>query len=63
MVIDTEIEPDAILSAIDAACRMTPKPVALFGEGKSDEMFHRILKDPQFWLQPTQKFFVDRVFG
>ena len=60
-VINSEIEPESIRSAIHTACRMSRSPAALFGDGKSAEMFHTILRQPQFWQQPTQKFFVDQV--
>lgn len=60
-VIDTPIDPDAVTSAIKRAASARHTPTALFGDGNSAEIFHAILKDPTFWDQPTQKFFVDRV--
>lgn len=60
-VINAPIEPDAIATAIARAAGKRHAPAILFGEGNSAEMFHAILKDPHFWDQPTQKFFVDRV--
>jgi UDP-N-acetylglucosamine 2-epimerase (hydrolysing) len=60
-VIDAPIEADAIARAIAHAAGKRYPPAMLFGKGNSAEMFHAILKDPRFWSQPTQKFFVDRV--
>lgn len=61
VVINTPIEPDAVTAAIAQAAGKRHVPISLFGDGNSAGMFHAILKDPDFWNQPTQKFFVDRV--
>jgi UDP-N-acetylglucosamine 2-epimerase (hydrolysing) len=60
-VINAPLEAGAIADAIAKAESTRLAPIALFGEGNSADMFHAILKNPGFWSQPTQKFFVDRV--
>jgi UDP-N-acetylglucosamine 2-epimerase (hydrolysing) len=60
-VINVPLEAAALAAAIKSASGKRLQPAALFGDGKSAEMFHSILKDARFWTQPTQKFFVDRV--
>lgn len=60
-VINVPPEASAIGAAIEKAAGTRHQPATLFGEGNSAKMFHAILKDPKFWEQPTQKFFVDRI--
>lgn len=61
-VINVPSERDAILKAIDQACKAKPaKPDLHFGDGKSDVRFLDVLRSEQFWNIPLQKRFHDTV--
>lgn len=60
-VIDADIDVASIRNAILRAETTPIEPIALFGNGKSAEVFHRIIRTPAFWKHSTQKYFVDRV--
>jgi UDP-N-acetylglucosamine 2-epimerase (hydrolysing) len=60
-IIDVPIEASAIAAAIARAAVMPRHAQALFGHGKSAQLFHAILRSPAFWTGETQKYFVDRV--
>lgn len=59
-ILNVPIEADSIKQALVTAMTMPRHSHALFGNGGSDECFHQILKNPEFWGIATQKIFVDR---
>lgn len=59
-VLDTEIADLDIAKSIFDSQSVERKSESIFGYGNSAELFHKILKTPEFWLQNTQKHFVDR---
>ena len=58
-VINSEIRPGLIGSAIGKALLLAVEPKALFGDGRSAELFHGIVSKSGFWEHSTQKYFVD----
>jgi UDP-N-acetylglucosamine 2-epimerase (hydrolysing) len=60
-VLNTAVASDGIAAAIERADGMKVIPEALFGDGRSAELFHEIISGPEFWGRSTQKFFVDRI--
>ncbi|MYL62245.1 UDP-N-acetylglucosamine 2-epimerase (hydrolyzing) [Bacillus hwajinpoensis] len=58
-IIHVDGERDEILAAIEKASKLTIEPYALFGDGKSDEKFIKILKEYQIWDLVIQKSFID----
>ena len=60
-VINVEAQPGRIGEAIGVAKDMTFEPAALFGDGQSAELFHKIVGDTAFWSRSTQKYFVDKI--
>ena len=58
-VINSEARRGLISSAIDSALTLAVEPKAIFGDGRSAELFHGIVGDPVFWEHSTQKYFVD----
>ena len=59
-VINVEAQPGRVAEAIVAAKGMTVAPAALFGDGQSADLFHKIVGDAAFWSRSTQKYFVDQ---
>jgi UDP-N-acetylglucosamine 2-epimerase (hydrolysing) len=58
-ILDIDIEPEIISSAIKQSLDMTRHTSTLFGNGNSAESFHKIVKDDSFWNRDKQKYFVD----
>jgi UDP-N-acetylglucosamine 2-epimerase (hydrolysing) len=58
-ILNVPVESSAIQNALAEVRGRERQVNALFGNGGSDEMFYRIVKDPNFWEIPTQKTFVD----
>lgn len=59
-VMNVEIEASQIRQAIEDVEDKPRQPLALFGNGGSDECFYEILKTQKFWNIKTQKTFIDR---
>lgn len=60
LVLDAEIEPEAIARAMIRSREMPRHSSTLFGNGNSAERFHEVVKNPSFWNRKTQKYFVDQ---
>lgn len=60
LVLDAELEPEAIEHAMKLSRKMPRHPSTLFGNGNSAESFYAIVKNPSFWNRNTQKYFVDQ---
>jgi UDP-N-acetylglucosamine 2-epimerase (hydrolysing) len=60
LVLNVDIEPEAIGSALKQSHVMVKRPRKLFGAGNSAESFYQILMDQEFWSCEPQKYFVDR---
>lgn len=60
-VIDADVDANAIHGAISRAEQAAFEPIALFGNGKSADLFHQLIRTSDFWEHSTQKCFVDRV--
>jgi UDP-N-acetylglucosamine 2-epimerase (hydrolysing) len=60
-VIDSDVESASMRRAISRAEQMTLEPISLFGNGKSADLFHQLIRTSDFWKHSTQKHFVDRV--
>jgi UDP-N-acetylglucosamine 2-epimerase (hydrolysing) len=60
-VLNVEALPGRIAEAITTATTMAVEPAALFGDGRSAELFHEIVSAPTFWQRSTQKYFVDQI--
>lgn len=58
-ILNCDIRHGLICDAITKAMTLKRESVALFGDGNSAQMFHDVLRQPDFWKQPTQKSFVD----
>ena len=58
-IINTGFDTAAILDAIDAARTMPRSTFSMFGNGRSADLFHRVLASEVFWRHPIQKSFVD----
>jgi UDP-N-acetylglucosamine 2-epimerase (hydrolysing) len=50
---------EEIKSALKAVNNVERKKEALFGDGKSNEMFLEILEREEIWSLSTQKYFID----
>ncbi len=59
-VIDEQIIPAAVSSAIERAALLPRLPSALFGNGDSASRFCELLCRPSLWSTGTQKYFVNR---
>ena len=51
---------EEILKAIGEINSLKLEPKAVFGDGKSDELFFKSVSSPKFFDRPTQKQFIDR---
>jgi UDP-N-acetylglucosamine 2-epimerase (hydrolysing) len=60
LVLDVEIEPDAIGRALLRSSTLPRDPITFFGDGNSADSFNEIVKNPSFWSRKTQKYFVDQ---
>jgi UDP-N-acetylglucosamine 2-epimerase (hydrolysing) len=60
LVLDAEIEPEAISRALMRSITLPRDPSTFFGNGNSAESFNEIVKSPSFWSRKTQKYFVDQ---
>lgn len=52
-------EEDSITNAISDAKKISVNPYSYFGDGKSDEIFHRVLSEKYIWNFKIQKHFID----
>ena len=59
-ILNVVIEAFHIRQAINEVKTRPRQTIALFGNGGSDQHFHRILNSQEFWDIKTQKTFVDR---
>jgi UDP-N-acetylglucosamine 2-epimerase (hydrolysing) len=59
MVIDADITPNAIKSAIEATSKLVREPHKMFGSGDSDLQFYKIITQKSFWRQKPLKQFID----
>ncbi|QWD00745.1 UDP-N-acetylglucosamine 2-epimerase (hydrolyzing) [Polynucleobacter paneuropaeus] len=59
-ILNVVTEASHIRRAIEEVKIRPRQTIALFGNGGSDQHFHRILNDREFWDIKTQKTFVDR---
>jgi UDP-N-acetylglucosamine 2-epimerase (hydrolysing) len=62
-IMNIECKKEPILRAIENTHTIPKIPVCHFGDGKSDQLFFKILSSDEFWSTAKQKYFVDRVFG
>ena len=60
-VLNEEIMPGKINSAISKASELTLEPSHIFGSGNSNEKFFEILNSPKFWQADLQKYFIDQI--
>jgi UDP-N-acetylglucosamine 2-epimerase (hydrolysing) len=58
-IIDVDYDKGELKKAIHDALHKVVEPVAMFGEGKSDELFSEILLKGNVWETSRQKYFVD----
>ena len=60
LVLDAEIEPEAIARALMRSRTVPRHSSTFFGNGNSAESFYAIVKSPSFWSPKAQKYFVDQ---
>lgn len=59
LVLNVGADVNSIIAAIDFALKLPRIPEEYFGDGKSAEHFHKILRQENFWRIAKQKYFVD----
>jgi UDP-N-acetylglucosamine 2-epimerase (hydrolysing) len=60
-VVNVEAQAGRICEAIRRIPHLNIEAAALFGDGRSAELFHEIVGNTSFWQRSTQKYFVDRM--